>query len=318
MSRKHPVIAVTGSSGTLTTTVKRAFENLFRREQRQNHNNPPPSVERRTLLPAVKGIHAAIIEGSSLYSLDRMAFRAAAAEAAKYGNNTFSHFGPEATHFDKIEESFKTYGETGMCKRRYYVHSEAEAERHNKHFGLTDLKPGVFTPWEDIEENSDVLFYEGLHGLATDGKIDAAKYVDLGIGVVPVVNLEWIQKIHRDAADRGYSVEATVDTIMRRMPDYIKYITPQFSRTHINFQRVATVDTSNPFIARDIPMPDESFVVIRFRFPKGVDFSYLLNMIPNSFMSRANTLVVPGGKMSHSIEIIIPPIIHDMIENKKM
>lgn len=317
MSRKHPVIAVTGSSGTRTTTVKRAFENLFRREQRQNHNNPPPSIERRALArTAVKGIQAAVIEGSSLHSLDRVAFRTAAAEAAKAGNNSFSHFGPEANHFDKIEETFKTYGETGMCKRRYYVHSDAEAERHNNHFGLTNLKPGDFTPWEDIEEDSDLLFYEGLHGLVKDDKVDVAKYVDLGIGVVPVVNLEWIKKIHRDAAERGYSAEATVDTILRRMPDYIKYITPQFSRTHINFQRVATVDTSNPFIARDIPTQDESFVVIRFRDPKGVDFPYMLNMIPNSFMSRANTLVVPGGKMSHAIEIILPPILHDMIENK--
>jgi len=317
MSRKHPVIAVTGSSGAGTTTVKRAFENLFRREKRLSSSNTPTVAERRISTGAGKGIHAAIIEGDSLHSLDRMAFRAAAAEAAKAGNNTFSHFGPEANHFDKIEDMFKTYGETGMCKRRYYVHSEEEAVQHNKHFGLTDLKPGVFTPWENIEENSDLLFYEGLHGLATDGKYDAAKYVDLGIGVVPVVNLEWIQKIHRDGAERGYSAEATVDTIMRRMPDYIKFITPQFSRTDINFQRVATVDTSNPFIARDIPTPDESFVVIRFRDSKGVDFPYMLNMIPNSFMSRANTLVVPGGKMSHALEIILAPIVHEMIENKK-
>jgi phosphoribulokinase len=316
MSRKHPVIAVTGSSGAGTTTVKRAFENIFRREKRIQSGNLAPVIERRNADRAEKGIQAAIVEGDSLHSLDRMAFRAAAAAAAKAGNNTFSHFGPESNHFDKIEEMFKAYGETGMCKRRYYVHSEEEAELHNKHFGLTDLKPGVFTPWEDIEEGSDLLFYEGLHGLATDGTHDAARYVDLGIGVVPVVNLEWIQKIHRDAAERGYTAEATVDTILRRMPDYIKYITPQFSRTHINFQRVATVDTSNPFIARDIPTPDESFVVIRFRNPKGVDFPYMLSMIPNSFMSRANTLVVPGGKMSYALEIILAPIVHEMIENK--
>lgn len=295
MSRKHPVIAVTGSSGAGTTTVKRAFENIFRREK----------------------INAAVIEGDSLHSLDRMAFRAAAAKAAKAGNNSFSHFGPEANFFDKIEETFKVYGKTGMCKRRYYVHSEAEAVLHNKHFKLTDLKPGVFTPWESIEKDSDLLFYEGLHGMAADGKHDASKHVDLGIGVVPVVNLEWIQKIHRDGAERGYSAEATVDTIMRRMPDYIKYITPQFSRTCINFQRVATVDTSNPFIAREIPTPDESFVVVRFREPKGVDFPYMLTMIPDSFMSRANTLVVPGGKMSHAMEIILAPIMHKMIEAKK-
>src|SRR5512135_124090 len=294
MSRKHPVIAVTGSSGAGTTTVKRAFENIFRRE----------------------GIKAAVIEGDSLHSLDRMAFRAAMAEAAKAGNHSFSHFGPEANHFDKIEETFKVYGETGSCKRRYYIHSDSEAKEHNAHFG-TSLGPGQFTPWEDVPAGSDLLFYEGLHGLVQHKNIDTTRYVDLGIGVVPIVNLEWIQKIHRDAAERGYSAEATVDTIMRRMPDYINHITPQFSRTHINFQRVPTVDTSNPFIARDIPTPDESFVVVRFRDPKGVDFPYMLNMIPNSFMSRANTLVVPGGKMSHAMEIILAPIMHEMIENKK-
>jgi phosphoribulokinase len=296
MSRKHPVIAVTGSSGAGTTTVKRAFENIFRRES----------------------IKAAVVEGDSLHSLDRMAFRAAAAEAAKAGNNHFSHFGPESNHFDKIEAMFKTYGETGMCKRRYYVHSDVEAETHNKHFNLTDLKPGTFTPWEDVEANTDLLFYEGLHGLVQDEArgVDVANHVDLGIGVVPVVNLEWIQKIHRDKAERGYSAEATVDTILRRMPDYIKYVTPQFSRTHINFQRVATVDTSNPFIARDIPTADESFVIIRFKNPKGIDFPYYLQMIPNSFMSRANTLVVPGGKMSYAMEIILSPIMHCLIENK--
>jgi len=295
MSREYPVIAVTGSSGAGTTTVKQAFENIFRREK----------------------IKAAVIEGDSLHSLDRIAFRAAAAEAAKAGNNSFSHFGPGSNHFDKIEETFKIYGKTGMCKRRYYVHSEDEAALHNNHFGLTDLKPGVFTPWEDIETGTDLLFYEGLHGMATDGEIDIARHVDLGIGVVPVVNLEWIQKIHRDKAERGYSAEATVDTILRRMPDYVKFITPQFSRTHINFQRVATVDTSNPFIARDIPTLDESFVVIRFSKPKGVDFPYFLSMIHDSFMSRANTLVVPGGKMSYAMEIILTPILHEMIENKK-
>ena len=294
MSRKHPVIAVTGSSGAGTTTVKRAFENIFRREH----------------------INAAVIEGDSLHSLDRMAFRAAMAEAGKSGNHSFSHFGPEANHFDKIEETFKVYGETGACKRRYYIHSDSEAKEHNAHFG-TSLGPGQFTPWEDIPSGSDLLFYEGLHGLVKNGHVDATRYVDLGIGVVPIVNLEWIQKIHRDAAERGYSAEATVDTILRRLPDYINHITPQFSRTHINFQRVPTVDTSNPFIARDIPTPDESFVVVRFRDPKGVNFPYYLSMIEGSFMSRANTLVVPGGKLNFTLEVVLAPIIHDMIENTK-
>ena len=297
MSRKHPIIAVTGSSGACTPAVRHAFENLSRREI---------------------NIRAAFVEGAGLHSLNRAEFNVAASEAAKAGNNTFSHFGPEANHFGKIEEMFRSYGETGMCRRRYYVHSEEEADRHNKHFGMTDLKPGVFTPWEDIEADSDLLIYEGLHGMVADeaNNIDVGRYVDLGIGVVPVVNLEWIQKIHRDKAERGYSTEATVDTILRRMPDYIKFIIPQFSRTHINFQRIATVDTSNPFIARDIPTQDESFVVIRFRDPRGVNFSYLLTMIPGSFMSRANTIVAPGGMMSTAMEIILAPIIHEMIEGR--
>lgn len=293
MSRKHPVIAVTGSSGAGTTTAKRAFENIFRREN----------------------INAAVIEGDSLHSLDRMEFRAAMAEAAKAGNHSFSHFGPEANHFEKIESTFKSYGETGSCKRRYYIHSDMEAKELNARLN-TSLNPGQFTPWEDIASGSDLLFYEGLHGMVKTNTVDAAKYVDLSIGVVPIVNLEWIQKIHRDQAERGYSAEATVDTILRRMPDYINFITPQFSRTDINFQRVSTVDTSNPFIARDIPTPDESFVVIRFRDTKKVDFSYLLDMIQGSFMSRSNTIVVPGGKMSFAMEVILAPIMHEMLQNR--
>ncbi|HUW26263.1 MAG TPA: phosphoribulokinase [Gallionella sp.] len=297
MSRKHPIIAVTGSSGAGTPAVRHAFENLFRREIK---------------------VRAAFIEGASLHSLDRAAFQAAVARADKSGDSFFSHFGPGANHFDKLEEMFRSYGETGTCKRRYYVHCEAEADRHNTHFGLAGLKPGTFTPWEDIETDSDLLIYEGLHGLVVDeaNNIDVGRYVDFGIGVVPVVNLEWIQKIHRDKTERGYSTEATVDTILRRMPDYIKYITPQFSRTHINFQRVATVDTSNPFIARDVPTPDESFVIIRFRDPRGVNFRYMLSMIPGSFMSRANTLVVPGGMKSVAMEVILAPIVQEMMESK--
>lgn len=295
MSKKHPVIAVTGSSGAGTTFVKRAFENIFRRYD----------------------IGAEIIEGDSLHSLNRLEFRERMkAEEAK-GNKHFSHFGPEANHFDKIEETFKVYGQSGGGKKRYYIHSEQEAVELNARLN-TNLKPGEFTPWEDMRAGTDILFYEGLHGLVADGNTDASKYVDLGVGVVPVVNLEWIQKIQRDYAERGYSAEATVDTILRRMPDYINYITPQFSRTMVNFQRVPTVDTSNPFITRDIPTPDESMVIIRFRDPVGVDFSNLLNMIPNSFMSRANTIVVPGGKMGYSMELILTPMIERMIGESRL
>jgi phosphoribulokinase len=293
MSKKHPVVAVTGSSGAGTTTVKRAFEQIFRREN----------------------ISPAIIEGDSFHSLDRMTFREAVKKAEAAGNNNFSHFGPEANHFDKLADLFKAYGKNGGGKKRYYLHSDDEAAEHNARLSTT-LKAGEFTPWEDMPDASDLLFYEGLHGLVKAGDIDVSKHVDLGIGVVPVVNLEWIQKIHRDNKERGYSAEAIVDTILRRMPDYINYVTPQFSLTDVNFQRVATVDTSNPFITRDIPTPDESFVIIRFKDPKGVDFPYLLSMIPGSFMSRPNNMVVPGGKMGFAMELILAPMIHKLIEGR--
>jgi phosphoribulokinase len=296
MSKKHPVIAITGSSGAGTTTVKRAFEHIFFREK----------------------IKAAIVEGDSFHRYNRAEMREAMKKAEAAGNRHFSHFGPEANLFDEIEKCFKTYGATGGGKKRYYLHSDEEAAEHNKRLG-TSLKPGEFTPWEDMPAGTDLLFYEGLHGLVVDGTTNVPQHVDLGVGVVPNVNLEWIQKIHRDSKERGYSPEAIVDTILRRMPDYVHYITPQFSFTDINFQRIATVDTSNPFIARDIPTPDESFVVIRFkRLEKfDINFPYLLSMIPHSFMSRRNTVVVPGGKMSYAMELILEPIIRDMLEAKK-
>jgi phosphoribulokinase len=289
MSRKHPIIAVTGSSGAGTTTVKVAFEHIFLRE----------------------GVNPVVIEGDSYHRYDRASMKVAMREAEESGDTHFSHFGPEANIFDKLEETFKSYGETGTCERRYYLHSEEEA----KPFGQN---PGEFTPWENIAAGTDLLFYEGLHGGIVTEEANVAQYVDLLIGVVPIVNLEWIQKIHRDTEQRGYSAEAVTDTILRRMYDYIHYITPQFSRTDINFQRVPTVDTSNPFIARDIPTPDESFVVIRFRDPEkfDVDFPYLLSMLSDSFMSRRNSIVVPGGKMGFAMEIILAPIIENILQNR--
>ena len=293
MSKKHPVIAVTGSSGAGTTTVKRSFEQVFRREN----------------------INAAMIEGDSFHSLNRAEFRQAVDKAEVEGNFHFSHFGPEANHFDKIAELFEVYGRTGGGKKRFYLHDEKEVAEQNARLG-TSLGTGEFTPWEDVPANSDLLFYEGLHGMVKTDSVDIAQHVDLGIGVVPVVNLEWIQKIHRDAAERGYTADETVDTILRRMPSYVNYIAPQFSNTHINFQRVSVVDTSNPFISRDIPTLDESFVVIRFRDTGMADFPYLMAMLKDSFMSRRNTIVVPGGKMGLAMEIILAPLIHDLIRNR--
>jgi phosphoribulokinase len=289
MSIKHPVIAVTGSSGAGTTTVKEAFTHIFQREK----------------------VLAAVVEGDSYHRYDRAGMKEAVEKAAKEGKN-ISHFGPEGNVFEEIEKLFRTYGETGSGNRRFYLHSEEEAEPYGQ-------KPGEFTPWEELPRGTDLLFYEGLHGGVKDGNCDVAQYVDLLIGVVPIVNLEWIQKIHRDNAQRGYEADVIVDTILRRMYDYIHYITPQFSRTAITFQRVPTVDTSNPFIARDIPTADESNIIIRFSDPAkfNINFPYLLAMIHDSFMSRRNTLVVPGGKMGLAMELILTPIIHNLMEKRK-
>jgi phosphoribulokinase len=288
MSVKHPVVAITGSSGAGTSSVTKTFQHIFRREK----------------------INAAVVEGDSFHRHDRKEMKIAMAEASKLGNNHFSHFGPDANMLAELEALFKNYGERGTGKVRKYLHSDEEAAPYKQ-------DPGTFTPWEDLPAGSDVLFYEGLHGAVVTDTINIARHADLLVGVVPIINLEWIQKLQRDKKSRGYSTEAVMDTILRRMPDYVNYITPQFSKTHVNFQRVPTVDTSNPFVSRDIPTADESFVVIRFANPRGIDFQYLLSMIHDSFMSRPNIIVVPGGKMELSMQLIFTPLILRLIENRK-
>jgi phosphoribulokinase len=288
MSVKHPVIAVTGSSGAGTTTVMTSFVNIFRRE----------------------GIKPQMVEGDSFHLYDRKAMRAAMKEAEARGNRNFSHFGPDANLLKELEALFREYGQSGSGQFRKYLHDEREAAPYNQ-------EPGTFTPWETVPPDTELMFYEGLHGAAVDGEVNVGKHADLLVGVVPILNLEWIQKLHRDKNTRGYSQEAVVDTILRRMPDYVNHICPQFSRTHVNFQRVPTVDTSNPFVARSIPTADESFIVIRFANPKGIDFPYLLSMLHDSFMSRPNTIVAPAGKMGLAMELIFTPLILQLLDRKR-
>ena len=288
MSERHPIIAITGSSGAGTTSVTRTFQNIFRRED----------------------VEAVVVEGDSFHRYDRNEMKTQMLAAEEAGNRHFSHFGPENNLFVELEELFKTYGETGGGRIRKYLHDAGEAAPYGQ-------EPGTFTPWEDVPADSDLLFYEGLHGAVVTPDADIARHPDLLIGVVPVVNLEWIQKLYRDKALRGYTTEAVTDTILRRMPDYVNYICPQFARTHVNFQRVPCVDTSNPFIARDIPTADESICVIRFANPKGIDFPYLLTMIHDSWMSRGNTIVVPGGKMELAMRLIFTPFISRMMDRRR-
>ena len=287
MSAKHPIIAITGSSGAGTTSVTKTFENIFRRE----------------------GVKAAVVEGDSFHRFDRAEMKVRMAAAEQSGNTSFSHFGEEANIFDKLELLFADYARTGQGTTRKYLHNEDEAAPYKQ-------KPGTFTAWEPLPE-SELLFYEGLHGAVVTETANVAQHVDLLIGVVPVVNLEWIQKIHRDRSTRGYSTEAVTDVILRRMPDYVHYIVPQFMRTHVNFQRVPVVDTSNPFIARTIPTADESLVVIRFADPRGFDFPYLVSMLHGSWMSRANTIVCPGGKMELAMQLIFTPMVMRLVERRR-
>jgi phosphoribulokinase len=288
MSIKHPIIAVTGSSGAGTTTVMKSFAHIFRRE----------------------GIKAQVIEGDSFHRYDRAQMRERVLAGDQGSAAPISHFSPDANLLAELSDTFAEYGARGGGRVRRYVHDAAEAKE-------LDAAPGTFTDWQPMSEGNDLLFYEGLHGGYVDDGIDVARHVDLLVGVVPIVNLEWIQKLHRDRHERGYAHEAVVDTILRRMPDYVNHICPQFSRTHVNFQRVPTVDTSNPFVARDIPTAEESMVVIRFANPKGIDFPYLISMLHHSWMSRPNNIVVPGGQMGLAMQFIFTPMILRLMDLKR-
>ncbi|EGN75347.1 phosphoribulokinase [Idiomarina sp. A28L] len=287
MSARHPIIAVTGSSGSGTTTTSQAVRHIFRSLR----------------------VNAAFVEGDSFHRYTRPEMDVAIRKAQEQGKH-ISYFGPEANDLQALENLFATYGDSGNGDYRHYLHSFDDAVPYNQ-------MPGTFTPWEKLEKDTDLLFYEGLHGAVAGEDYDVAKHVDLMIGMVPIVNLEWIQKIIRDTSERGHSRESVAQSIIRSMDDYIHHIVPQFSRTHINFQRVPTVDTSNPFSAKDIPSMDESFVVIRFRGITDADFPYYLQMIDGAFMSRINTLVVPGGKMGLAMELILTPLIQRLLEKQK-
>jgi phosphoribulokinase len=166
MSIKHPIISVTGSSGAGTSTVKHTFEQIFRRE----------------------GVEYAAIEGDSYHAYDREEMKRHVDAAAEGGNNHFCHFGPEANLLKELEQTFATYGQSGQCRIRQYVHNAEEEAQYG-------VASGHFSDWKGIPNNTDLLFYEGLHGAIDTGDINVAQHADLKIGVVPVINLEWIQKI---------------------------------------------------------------------------------------------------------------------------
>lgn len=302
--KKHPIVAITGASGAGTTAVQQAFKEIFYRQ----------------------GIKATFVHGDSFFKYDQAEMCVKIAEAEQEGRS-ISTYGPELNDFERLEHLFKQYSETGSGQIRHLV-SDDNVDRFQQPIG-------TFTNWEDIPGDSDLLFYEGLHGGVVaetwsrrkmspshnprvvqerrrrSGKnsVDVARYVDLLIGVVPAINLEWIQKIHNEKRCRNLSTEEVTASILGRLQDYIHFIVPQFSVTDINFQRMPVVDTSNPFIARDVPTEAESVVVVRFREPEKYDFPHFLKRIHNSFMSRRNTMVIPGGEMKNALDVICAPMI---------
>jgi phosphoribulokinase len=309
MSVQHPIIAVTGSSGAGLSFVRHAFKDIFYR----------------------LNIKPALIHGDSFRRYTERQFNALLQEA-KESHRHISWFGPECNHLAELEALFRTYGTTGNGIARDYAHNDERA-------GKLGVPVGEFTAWKPLPEPSDILLYEGQHGgvkadtwtrrkenIAFPADIDrrqngvginVAQHVDLLIGVVPAVNLEWIQKIHRECDKHQCTPEESVETILRRLDDYLHYIVPQFGLTDINIQRVPLVDTSNPFVSRDVPTPDESALVIHFRDRNKHDFVDMMKRIPGSRMSRPSTLVAPGGKLHLALSVICGPILEDMMEKRK-
>ncbi len=286
MSCQHPIVAVTGSSGSgspvVTTVITQVLQRL--------------------------GSRFAIIDGDGFHRYGRREFIDVLKREMAQGKY-LSHFSPETNHLDKLESLFKEFSKSGRGLHRRYLHEASEARENGR-------AAGSFTPWIELPEDTDLIVYEGLHGCFTSATLNIAHYVDLKIGVAPIVNLEWIQKIHRDTRLRGYSQEAVADTILRRMSDYVRYITPQFSATDVNFQRIPMVDTSNPFDEQPLPTLDESKLVVHFRDLKKMPFTFpdLLRKIPDSFVSRRNHLVIPGSEFELALQLVLEAMIARLLD----
>ena len=90
MSKKHPIISVTGSSGAGTSTIRHTFEQIFRRER----------------------VTAATIQGDAFHRYNREQMKSELEKRAKAGDDTFSHFSFDANNLSQLEQLFKIYGKT--------------------------------------------------------------------------------------------------------------------------------------------------------------------------------------------------------------
>jgi len=287
MSAKHPIVAITGAMESGSVSVIQALERIFYRER----------------------VKAVYIDGSAFRRYDRTAMREEVRKAQEEGR-TLGHFGPEGNHLDKLASLFLEYATVGKGAYRHYLHTSRQAEKYGQ-------AVGTFTPWEPMDPDSDLLLYRGLHGAAVADGVDVAQYPDLSIGIAPNANLEWMAKIQHEIKEKGVALEDAKTALLNRLHDYVHHITPQFMRTHINFQLIPLVDTSDPFGAEAVPSPDECYLVMRFSKQFQPDFVPLLHDIPGAFMSRRNTLVVPSSKTLMAIELVLVPIIHRLIDNSR-
>jgi phosphoribulokinase len=165
--------------------------------------------------------------------------------------------------------------------------------------------------------NSDLLLYRGLHGAAIAGDVDLSQYPDLSIGIAPNANLEWMNKIHHDVRNRHVKREDAQASILKNLDDYVRHITPQFMRTHINFQLIPLVDTANPFTGEPVPSDDECYLIVHVLKQYWPNFVPLLADLQGSFMSRRNTIVIPSSKMLTAIELFLIPIIQDLVKTSR-
>ena len=177
MSRKHPIIAITGSHGAGTTPVTSTIEQIFRRES----------------------IRAAVIEGDAFHRYDRARDEGSDRARRRARATTFSHFGPDANLCAELEELFRTYGANG---RGQIAPATCTTTTRPRRCGRS---PAPSRPGTRLPAGTDLLFYEGLHGgVVRPTTSTSRRHADLMVGVVPIINLEWIQKMHRDRATRGY------------------------------------------------------------------------------------------------------------------
>ncbi len=170
MSVRHPIIAVTGSSGAGTTTVMKTFDHIFRREQHQGPGDRGRFVSR--LQPG----------------------RDARARA-RGGHGQGSDHQPFRTGVEPVGRARRHDGSLRRHRRRQ------GAPLHPRRRGSASSssgEPGTFTTGSRCRRTATCSSTKGCMAATRTARWMSREKVDLLVGVVPIINLEWIQKLHRD------------------------------------------------------------------------------------------------------------------------